>query len=434
MVVLVESHLHVQAVELAQMAVGVRVFSTENGSDFKYTLKASASSSNLLVELGALRQTCWVSKVVGEENFRPALTLSSEELGRLDLNKAAVVEKFAKKVAYSTGNAHNSGLVGASQREVAVLELQVLAHSERGLFFLTLSLELFVRLCGGLELGSGVVTVSDLEGNTLGCAVHYEELLGLNFYKTLCGLGGLGDLNEVTFDVYHALSAQRCAPLEHLGVRDHNLHGSKRLAYDDKSGACLHAAVVHVATDQHRFTCLLYVELAHASPRAALPVLIAALCKRQVTVSIGQDARLGVRVAELLRLGGFLTLAALLLLLALALSLRRTSAFLFLLLLIVLLLLEFGRQRGLQRQQLCHRSLHLLLGRCAVPAFLGTGLQVLHHAALCGDLGLDLRHFGRHRRCSIPHRYQIRRDTRLQPSVCPSPTPNALQHALSDAP
>jgi len=46
-----EFHFHVEASEFAKMAVGVRVLSSEHGSDLEHTGEATANG-HLLVELG----------------------------------------------------------------------------------------------------------------------------------------------------------------------------------------------------------------------------------------------------------------------------------------------------------------------------------------------------------------------------------------------
>jgi len=56
--------------------------------------------------LRGLRQTSWLSKVVGAENFCSPLALSSNQLRCVDLCKALINQRLAKELTHSALNLH----------------------------------------------------------------------------------------------------------------------------------------------------------------------------------------------------------------------------------------------------------------------------------------------------------------------------------------
>lgn len=79
-VMVLDLHFHIEASELAQMPVGVGVFSTENGADFKDALHIAAEG-HLLVELGGLRETSILLEVLEAEHVCATFRGTSDELG-----------------------------------------------------------------------------------------------------------------------------------------------------------------------------------------------------------------------------------------------------------------------------------------------------------------------------------------------------------------
>lgn len=71
-VVILEFHLHIEASELAQMPVGVGVFSSEDGTDLEDATHVSAKS-HLLVELGALGEARILVEILQLENVGTTL-------------------------------------------------------------------------------------------------------------------------------------------------------------------------------------------------------------------------------------------------------------------------------------------------------------------------------------------------------------------------
>jgi hypothetical protein len=77
--VLVEHHLDIEASELAQVTVGVRVLGTENRADFEHTMHIT-TEDHLLIELRALCKACLLSEVVKSKDFCTTFGGSSNEL------------------------------------------------------------------------------------------------------------------------------------------------------------------------------------------------------------------------------------------------------------------------------------------------------------------------------------------------------------------
>ena len=75
-----ELHLHVEARELAEMAVRVRVLRSEDGADLENALQVGAES-HLLVELRALREACVLLEILELEDVGAALRRAAISFG-----------------------------------------------------------------------------------------------------------------------------------------------------------------------------------------------------------------------------------------------------------------------------------------------------------------------------------------------------------------
>lgn len=71
-VVLLDGHLQIETDELAHVAMGERVLSSENGADFKDSLEI-AHNTHLLVELRRLRETRGLAEVLETEDVGATL-------------------------------------------------------------------------------------------------------------------------------------------------------------------------------------------------------------------------------------------------------------------------------------------------------------------------------------------------------------------------
>jgi hypothetical protein len=69
---LVESHFDIEARELTEMAICVRVFSAENWPNLKDSLHVS-TQNHLLVKLRALSKASFLTEVVKSENVGSTL-------------------------------------------------------------------------------------------------------------------------------------------------------------------------------------------------------------------------------------------------------------------------------------------------------------------------------------------------------------------------
>jgi hypothetical protein len=78
-VVLLELHLYIEACEFTQVPVGVGVFSSENGSNFKHSLEVT-TNNHLFVKLRALSQASFLTKVVQSEHIGTSFTCTTNEL------------------------------------------------------------------------------------------------------------------------------------------------------------------------------------------------------------------------------------------------------------------------------------------------------------------------------------------------------------------
>ena len=79
-VVVFELHFHVEASELAQVAVSVRVFGAEDRANFEDAREATAKR-HLLIELGRLGQTAVLVEILELENISTAFRATANKLG-----------------------------------------------------------------------------------------------------------------------------------------------------------------------------------------------------------------------------------------------------------------------------------------------------------------------------------------------------------------
>ena len=97
-IVRLDGHLEIQARELRQMPVRVRVLSAEDGADLEDALHVRRDA-HLLCELRALREARGPAEVVDLEHGCPGFCRRALELGRMDLRKSSLVEERTEQVA-----------------------------------------------------------------------------------------------------------------------------------------------------------------------------------------------------------------------------------------------------------------------------------------------------------------------------------------------
>lgn len=102
-VVILESHLEIQASELGQVPVGVRVLSPEDGADLVYPLHIGGDG-HLLGQLRRLRQEGWTAEVVNLEDCGTRLRGSGLEFWRLDLGEALRIEEGSEEIGDASSN------------------------------------------------------------------------------------------------------------------------------------------------------------------------------------------------------------------------------------------------------------------------------------------------------------------------------------------
>mmetsp|Transcript_3478 Transcript_3478/g.8301 ORF Transcript_3478/g.8301 Transcript_3478/m.8301 type:complete len:331 (+) Transcript_3478:164-1156(+) len=95
-VMLEDLHLHVQAGKLAQMAMSVAGFGTEDGANLKNAAKIS-TDGHLLVKLRRLGQGSILVEILELEHSRSALAGASNELGGVDLSESMSGQSLSPK-------------------------------------------------------------------------------------------------------------------------------------------------------------------------------------------------------------------------------------------------------------------------------------------------------------------------------------------------
>ena len=152
-VVLVNAHLEVEAGELAQMAARVGVLGAKNWTHLEHALEIGRDR-HLLVQLRRLREARRAPEVIGAEDLGPAFGLARDELGRVDLDKAALEQRLraprslrfsrapsgrtqrasvgaylAKESAHARLDAHDGVVRGNAQVQPTVVEALFLADA-----------------------------------------------------------------------------------------------------------------------------------------------------------------------------------------------------------------------------------------------------------------------------------------------------------------
>ena len=94
-VVVFNLHLHIQASELAEMSVGVWIFSSEDRSDLEYSVEATAKG-HLLVQLRGLSEAALLIEVLELEDIAATFWGSSDQLGRVNFNELLLHEELSE--------------------------------------------------------------------------------------------------------------------------------------------------------------------------------------------------------------------------------------------------------------------------------------------------------------------------------------------------
>mmetsp|Transcript_603 Transcript_603/g.1606 ORF Transcript_603/g.1606 Transcript_603/m.1606 type:complete len:371 (-) Transcript_603:733-1845(-) len=122
----VDRHLHIQAYELSQVAVSVRVFGPENRSDLENTCHI-ATNGHLLVKLRALCQARGPTHVIHVEHRCTSLGCPRQELGRVDFHKVVGEQGLPEKLAHCRLNPEDSIVGRSPQIDHAVVQPRVLS-------------------------------------------------------------------------------------------------------------------------------------------------------------------------------------------------------------------------------------------------------------------------------------------------------------------
>jgi len=131
-VVLVDGHLQVQAVELAKVAVRVAVLGAEHGADLKHALHVGARGRHLLEQLRGLGEASVLPEVLEAEDGAAALARAAQQLGALDLHEVTLQQELAEEGAHAAGDAHDGSVGGGAEVDPPVVQAQVLRGARVG--------------------------------------------------------------------------------------------------------------------------------------------------------------------------------------------------------------------------------------------------------------------------------------------------------------
>mmetsp|Transcript_19456 Transcript_19456/g.46937 ORF Transcript_19456/g.46937 Transcript_19456/m.46937 type:complete len:395 (+) Transcript_19456:650-1834(+) len=255
-VVLVENHLHVQACELREVAVGVGVLSSEYGADLKDPLHVPLQR-HLLVQLRRLRHVRHSIKVPQLENVRPSLRRRRNQLGGVDLSEGVLQHVLPEQAANVGLDAENPLVCPGAQVEDSVVQADLLVHAdEAGV---------------GFELGLGPAGVLHLQGERL-CSGDAVEPLHLQLHPRLRATLDLR-LRDAhgPENVHHGLPPQEVGePRDFLAEDDGLDRGRQRPAQlQEAQLVSLCARLVDAGPNPHLLILHAGFEVAHISPLAA---------------------------------------------------------------------------------------------------------------------------------------------------------------------
>lgn len=174
-VVVLDGHFHVEARVFRQVAVRVGVLGAEDGADLEDAAKVGRDG-HLLGQLGALGEKGVAAKVVDLEDGGAALGGGGLELGRVDLDEAAVED--VAELARDEGADAEEGLVGGVA-QVEDARRHAVPHGLRGLVVGKGGVVGGVDEVDGVDtdLDAGVGGGADRLGGRLERAVDLDERL-----------------------------------------------------------------------------------------------------------------------------------------------------------------------------------------------------------------------------------------------------------------
>lgn len=261
-VMLFDRHLHVQAHELRQMAVGVGVLRSEHGADLEHALEIRARRRHLLVQLRRLRQTRLRPEIVQPtphapaprslEHVRPALRRSGIDLGRVDLHEVVLQQVLAEQQTHRAAQTDDRLVARRSQVDPAVVQTGIGVHRDE------LAVLLVQRFVGG-DLRVGAHRRVQLEGQLDLHTGHHEHFLHRDLHVLeRGGLDGRLHLLDDSVDIDNALLGD-FARVVHHRLRDRAaleqaaLHRVHVLAENDEAALALVVDVEGAATNQNFF-------------------------------------------------------------------------------------------------------------------------------------------------------------------------------------
>lgn len=150
-VMLLDVHLHIETGELAEMTVGVGIFGSEDGTNFKDSFEVT-TEGHLLVKLWALGHASVLSEVLKVEHVGTTLGCSSEEFWRVDLNEVILEHELSVEAADARLKLEDSLVGWHSQVDDSIVQSDILLHNG--------------------ELGSSVL------GILIWTAIHLSGLVG----------------------------------------------------------------------------------------------------------------------------------------------------------------------------------------------------------------------------------------------------------------
>ena len=185
------AELQIEAGELGGVLVGVALLCAEHRAGLEDALKAG-SHGHLLVKLGALCQIGIAVEVIHLEHLRAALAGSSDQLGGVDLDEAAVQQELAHGVDETALCLEHQLVLIGTQVDPAVVDALVDAGALHRLLFL-----------GGCDLladdGQCIGNALDLDG--LGDHLHAAHLDVVVFHH-LAGDGDDGIRGELVDGIH----------------------------------------------------------------------------------------------------------------------------------------------------------------------------------------------------------------------------------------
>lgn len=118
---LLNSHLDIQPNELTHMSVSERILSSENWTNFEYTLEIT-HNTHLLIKLRRLSKACFFTEILKTEDIGATLRTTSYQFRGMDFDEVIISQEFSEDLAYSRWNSENSLLSCCSEIDDSVVK------------------------------------------------------------------------------------------------------------------------------------------------------------------------------------------------------------------------------------------------------------------------------------------------------------------------